>query len=183
MGYVNLNTIVNDAGVWPLEFTTRFGYPGFAILDALHTAGDGWGEILGRMIARRGDPCFRTASGYAVGVVLTVPPFPYHVEHSAFGGGAPITFRTGTSDAERDRLHFAEVALEPLPDGGRRLVTSEGIGYVMVATGAGERAEEAQRAAYDLAGRVVIPNLRYRTDIGTRFIERDRAEMERLGWL
>jgi len=183
VGYINLNTIVNDAGIWPLEFTTRFGYPGFAILDALHTAGDGWGEILQRMVARRGAPAFRTASGYAVGVVLTVPPFPYNVQHSAFGGGAPITLRTGTSDAERDRLHYAEVALEPLTGGGDRLVTSDGIGYVMVATGVGERAEEAQRAAYDLAGRVVIPNLRYRTDIGTRFIERDRAEMVRLGWL
>lgn len=183
VGYINLNTVVNDAGVWPLEFTARFGYPGFAILDALHTAGDGWGEILARMVARRGDPAFRTAPGYAVGVVLTVPPFPYNTEHSAFGGGAPITLRADTTDDERDGLHFAEVALEETAAGPHRLVTSDGIGYVMVATGAGARAEDAQRAAYALASRVVIPNLRYRTDIGSRFVERDRAELIRLGWL
>lgn len=183
VGYVNLNTIVNEGGVWPLEFTTRFGYPGFAILDALHTAGDGWGEILARMIGRRGDATFRTASGYAVGVVLTVPPFPYHVAHSAFGGGAPITFRHDMSAAERDRLHYAEVALEETSDGGARLVTSDGVGYVMVATGTGERAEDAQRSAYALAAKVVIPNMRYRTDIGTRFVERDRERLVRLGWL
>jgi phosphoribosylamine-glycine ligase len=53
----------------------------------------------------------------------------------------------------------------------------------MGAPAPGARAEDAQRSAYELAGRVVIPNLRYRTDIGTRFIERDRAEMVRLGWM
>jgi phosphoribosylamine--glycine ligase len=120
VGYINLNTIVNDAGVWPLEFTSRFGYPGFAILDALHSPGFGWGEILHRMASRRGDATFRVEPGYAVGVVLTVPPFPYNVSHSAFGGGAPITFRTGTSDAEMDRLHFAEVARERLANGETR---------------------------------------------------------------
>jgi hypothetical protein len=34
-----------------------------------------------------------------------------------------------------------------------------------------------------LAERVVVPNLRYRNDIGDRFLRHDRAEMERLGLL
>ena len=175
VGYINVNTIVNDEGVWPLEFTARFGYPGYAILSALHE--DGWDSLLHGLATRQAH-AFRVRPGYAVGVVLTVPPFPYADGYERLSKGAPITFRPELTAAERNQLHFAEVA-----ECGGRLVTSGSVGYVMVVTGRGASAEAARRAAYEVAGRVVIPNVRYRRDIGERFVLRDRAELERLGWL
>ena len=49
-GYINLNTIVNDRGIWPLEFTCRFGYPGYAILDPLQRTM--WADLFQLMLNR-----------------------------------------------------------------------------------------------------------------------------------
>ena len=174
-GYINLNTIINQHGVWPLELTCRFGYPGFAICDALHEKG--WDHLFRTMVTRR-ETSFPTRDGYAVGVVLTVPPFPYPYGYVELSKAAPIFFRQDMTSDERLRLHFAEVALE-----GQQPVTAGSVGYVMVATGCGADATTAQYAAYQLAKKVVVPNLRYRNDIGQRFIDRDRALLCQWGWL
>jgi phosphoribosylamine--glycine ligase len=55
------------------------------------------------------------------------------------------------------------------------------IGYIMVVTGIGDSIEAAREAAYSRVQKVVIPNSRYRNDIGGRLIERDLREMRRLG--
>jgi phosphoribosylamine--glycine ligase len=175
VGYVNLNMIVNDEGLWPLEFTSRFGYPGFAICESLHE--EGWEHIFQRML-RQDSLQVATRPGYAAGVVLTVPPFPYSHGYEELSKGAPLSFRSGMTEADHAALYFAEVERR-----GDHLVTSGNTGYVGVATGTGASVAAARDAAYALARQVVLPNLRYRTDIGDRVERSDLRRLAEWGWL
>lgn len=174
-GYINLNTIVNDEGIWPLEFTSRFGYPGFPILDALHA--DPWDKIFSRMISRDGTS-FQTHDGYSVGVVMTVPPFPYSQGYDRLGKNTPINFTDDLTEDDRDAIHYGEVAMHE-----GQLVTAGMIGYIAVVTGRGATVEAARDNAYRVVNKVIIPNARYRNDIGERVISEGLPELERLGWL
>lgn len=174
-GYINLNTIVNERGIFPLELTCRFGYPGFAILDAMQACR--WDELFTQLADGR-DLHLQTRDGFAVCVVLTVPTFPYYHGYETLSKGAPVLFRDSLTDADREELHFAEVKME-----GPQLVTAGSVGYVMVVTGRGATVEAAREDAYARAAKVVIPNVRYRRDIGEQFLARDRETMERLGYL
>ncbi len=175
VGYINLNTIINEAGIWPLEFTCRFGYPGFAILSALFV--DGCGTILQRIATGSNVPV-ATHDGFAVGIVLTVPPFPYHNGYDELGKGSPICLPEDLTAEDAMHLHYGEVALE-----GTQLVTSGLVGYVMVVTGRGPTIGDAQRAAYGLAGRIAIPNVRYRNDIGDALRTFGFETLAGLGWI
>lgn len=175
-GYINVNTIVDQAGVHPLELTSRFGYPGFAILQPLQQWG--WDTLLRRLADGRGEATMPTHDGYCLGVVMTVPPFPYAAGYEKLSKGLPITFRSDLLDEDRAHLHFAEVALH---DG--QLVTSGSIGYILVVTGRGDTAAAAREDAYRRVAKVNLPNGRYRGDIGERFIAHDEAKLRELGWL
>jgi len=174
-GYINLNMMANSEGLWPLEFTSRFGYPGFAICDALHE--EDWASILRKMVDPR-STTIRTRPGFACGVVLTVPPFPYRYGYAELSKGLPVTFRKGTSSAHKDALHFGEVTKLR-----GRLVSGGQSGYIGVATGTGFDVPEARRAAYAAVQDVYIPNMRYRDDIGLRLMNGEMDKLRSWGYL
>lgn len=175
-GYINVNAIVTEDGVHPLEFTCRFGYPGFAILQPLQLCG--WDEIFQRMLLPGSPTEFPTRDGFAVGVVLTVPPFPYSAGYEDLSKGLPVLFDETLTDADREQLHFAEVA-----ERGGQLLTSGMVGYIMVVTGCGDTAALARDDAYGRVAKIYLPNRRYRGDIAQRFISSDEARLRSLGWL
>ena len=174
-GYVNINTIVNEDGIWPLEFTCRFGYPGFAILTPLQKTP--WGHLLAAMTGRELH-AFETRPGFCVGIVLTTPPFPYPRSQVNEPIGLPVVFDGELSDEERSHLHYCEVGVE-----NGALVTSGIYGWSMVVTGTGDSIGSAQARANRLADRVLIPNVRYRRDIGARLLDGDYARAQALGLL
>ena len=173
VGYVNLNTIVNSDGIWPLEFTCRFGYPGFAVLAPLQAVG--WGDLLAGMV-RRSCASFETRPGFSVGIVLTTPPFPYTRKQVAEPVGLPVILTRSGSAGDLFNMHYGEVGLK---DG--QLVTSGLYGWTMVVTGTGPDIAAARSAAYDLAGRIFVPGVRYRLDIGDRLIASDYEAVAGLG--
>ncbi|HLL30634.1 MAG TPA: hypothetical protein VK403_06530 [Allosphingosinicella sp.] len=173
VGYVNLNTIVNSDGIWPLEFTCRFGYPGFAILEPLQDIS--WAGLLEAMAAGSGRP-FAARPGFSVGIVLTTPPFPYTRKQVDEPLGLPVLFDGELDSEDRRNVHYGEVGLE-----GGRLVTSGLYGWTMVVTGTGPDIAAAKSAAYERAGRIFIPAVRYRLDIGDRLAESDYEAVAGLG--
>ena len=177
VGYVNLNMIVDERGAWPLEFTCRFGDPGFAVLAPLQR--DGWGDLFERMLGGGRHGRFAASPGWSVGIVLTVPPFPREDPASPPEDDLPVFYREppGAEEAARHH-HLCDVRLE-----GGRLLARRRTGRAMIVTGTGATVEEAQAGARARARNVIAPDLRWRADIGDRFLSRDGARLKELGWL
>ncbi|MEA3001291.1 MAG: phosphoribosylamine---glycine ligase [Sphingomonadales bacterium] len=175
VGYVNLNTIVNEEGIWPLELTSRFGYPGFAVLDPIQKTS--WARLLAMMASGSGHS-FETVPGFSVGVLLTTPPFPYSRKQVDAAVGLPIFFSEPFDLADWRNVHFGEIGKH-----GDGYVTSGLYGWTMVVTGVAATIREAQRLAYRRLGRILVPDGRYRLDIGDRLTGGELERLERLGLL
>ena len=110
--------IANEQGLWPLEFTCRFGNPGFAILAPLQVAG--WGDLLGRML-RGGEARFPAEADWSIGIVLTVPPFPEELPGADPDEDPPVFYHRVPEGEEIAHYHFRTSGLRMgscLPGGG-----------------------------------------------------------------
>lgn len=173
VGSIDLNCIVNGSGIYPLEFTPRFGYP--TIMLQAESMTTPIGQFFLDLAAGK-DPKLKTHRGYQVGVRICVPPFPFHDEATfeENSRNAAIVYRADNKDG----LHIQDTKLV---DGQWRVAGDHGV--VLFVTGKGPTMAEARAQAYRRVGHVIIPNMYYRTDIGQRWIDGDGDKLQAWGFL
>lgn len=183
-GDIAINCFVDRDTIYPIEATARFGCPSTYLQSALHHTP--WTELL--YAVADGRQCdLKVREGYAIGLTLAVPPFPYHAEQitGVSSAGLPMLLRRPLTADETRRLHLEGVALlqDKDTEGSKRTVLTHSLGYAVFVTGTGATVEAAQQAAYALAGNIVIPKVMYRTDIGNRFLRGDEMRLREYGWI
>jgi phosphoribosylamine---glycine ligase len=171
-GYIDINCIANSKSIYPLEFTSRFGYPTISI--QMEGVTSEWGKSLYSMAGGEVSD-IRTKRGFQVGVVVAVPPFPFNDERTfkKYSEDAAILFKKNSTDG----VHLGEV--KKVENDWRVAGRS---GYCLVVTGSGLTMEDARNQAYNRVSNIMIPNMFYRTDIGKRWT-RDSDLLQSSGFL
>ena len=171
VGYIDLNCIVNGNGIYPLEFTARFGYPTISIqqegmitpigqfLYDLATGVDPEAQGQERLPDRR---AHRRAA-------LSVRR-RRHVLLCLQERGDPVQEGHPRGSAHRGRQA-----------GERPVVRGRHLGRRAVVCGLGQTMRQAQAQAYSRIRNIMIPDMYYRDDIGERWFEDTTAA--HLGYL
>jgi len=172
VGYIDLNCIVNASGIYPLEFTVRFGYPTIFIQQEgiqVPMADFLYGLAEGSLKE------FKAKKGFQVGVRIVVPPYPFDDDDTfeRYSNNAAILFKKQNYDG----IHIEDVK----NINGQWLVAGTS-GVVLTIVGTGSTMKQAQNQVYNRVKNIIIPNMYYRTDIGDRWFE-DADRLHTWGYL
>ena len=172
VGYIDVNCIVNGQGIYPLEFTARFGYPTIQIQS------DGLNLPLAdffHQMATGGDPKFKAKKGFQVGVRLVAPPYPFKDKETfeSYSKNAAIVFKRPVTEG----VHIHDV--KRVND---EWLLTGGAGLALVVSGTGATMRDAQKQAYGRIQNILIPNMYYRDDIGDRWVD-DSDRLHTWGYL
>ncbi|HQT44422.1 MAG TPA: phosphoribosylglycinamide synthetase C domain-containing protein [Candidatus Micrarchaeota archaeon] len=172
VGYIDINCIVNSHGIYPLEWTSRFGYPTISIQQEsmLTPISEFFYDL-----ARGEKPKLRVKSGFHIGVRIVVPPFPFN---------DPESFKIKSKDSviffdkgKTEGVHIEDAKLVK----GSWIVTGT-VGVVIIVCGSGTTMKQAQAQAYGRIKNINIPHMYYRNDIGDRWFE-DSDKLNTWGYL
>lgn len=161
IGHIDLNCIVNGNGIYPLEFTSRFGFPQVFIQRA--GVAEPFGNVLYK-VASGQDFDFAVKKGFQVGAFIVVPPFPYDDKKTfrLFSKDAVVVFKKEMKEGIHP-MHLKKINDEWLITGDT--------GIAVLVTGTGLTMRDAQRMMQNRISNVIVNNGYYRTDIGDRWLE------------
>lgn len=179
VGYIDLNCIIDADGTpWPLEFTTRPGWPLFNIQQAVH-AGD---PLAWMRDCVDGRDTLASDTAVALGVVVSIADYPYSHLPAGEVRGIPLYRLPPPSQTH---LFQAMRAAAPFLDDGdivdRDCLVTCG-NNVMTVTGTGPAVAAAADAAYRALRELQMPAApMYRVDIGARLAV-ELPALQRLGY-
>jgi len=171
VGYIDINCIVNNNGIYPLEWTSRFGYPTINIQQEgiMMPISDFFYELAKGELKR-----FKTRTGFQIGLRLVVPPFPFD---------DPETFEVKSKDSVIIFNKPTEgVHIEDVKKVNDEWIVTGTTGAVLVVCGLGTTVKQAQAQMYGRVKNIIIPHMYYRTDIGNRWLE-DSDRLHNWGYL
>ncbi|MBI3290695.1 phosphoribosylamine--glycine ligase [Candidatus Falkowbacteria bacterium] len=173
VGYIDLNCIVNNNGIYPLEFTARFGYPTISIQQdgIMMPISDFLYGLAAGTLSK-----FKAKSGFQIGVRIVAPPFPYGSDMEIVAKHyrqAVVLFKKPSLDG----VHIEDIRLV---DGEWVLTGTSGVSLIIVGTG--QTMKQAQNQVYNRIKNIMIPDMYYRDDIGDRWFE-DSDKLHNWGYL
>jgi phosphoribosylamine--glycine ligase len=182
-GYVDVNTIIDDKGIpWPLEFTMRPGWPTFNIQQCLHE-GDSVAWIMS--LASGKDLRNVVQEKVAVGVVMSIPDYPYSHLTRKEVVGIPVY---GLTQALWKHWHPCEMRMgEDIPDlvDGHHIKVPMPVtagDYVGVMTATSDTIKDAALTCYRRLEKLIVPNSpMYRTDIGKK-LAKELPKIQKFGY-
>src|SRR6056297_796294 len=180
VGSIDINCIVNETGIYPLEFTPRFGYPTIALQEESIESST---AAFFYDLAHGDAPEPELHGGYQVAVRVVLPPFPFDDEqtYDENSRNAAVVFETDNragvhlEDAKCVSLRDTEMGrgepCDPQSNGDGQWRVAGESGMPIVVTGKGETMREAREQCYSRVDDIVMPNLYYRDDIGERWMD------------
>lgn len=180
LGDIDVNCIVDGEGkCWPLEFTTRLGWPAANIMWASHK-GD---PVEWMYDACEGKDSLEVSPQVACGIVLAQPDYPYSQKTKAETDGIPVY---GVTEKNQQYIAPQSVKVVKQPNmEGEKVVdkdtwTTTG-DYICVVTGLGKTVKKACERAYSTVDELHVPDMIYRDDIGEK-LEKELAELHKHGF-
>jgi phosphoribosylamine--glycine ligase len=169
-GMLDLNAIVNEDGIFGLEWTPRFGYDAAPTMLLKLVDGE-----IGFFLQDMSRGTFEAnhwelKEGFASSLRVSIPPYPtekYHADSGTTIGGL-------SAQAQKDCALFN---VRRSAEG--KLESAGAWGIILVITGWGNSIPNSYEVPYRIAERLKLPDKQYRTDLVEQF-EKDFRKVERM---
>ena len=159
---IDLNQIVNNKGLWAIEWTPRFGYNASLTLFSL-------------LQEKLGDVFARLASRQFIDMQVPFEVFGSSVRigRDIIKADIPIRF----PEDKIDNIWLWDAKMTP-----QGMETAGSGEEIMTVTGQGKTIQESVANCYGLVKQVVMPDADYRVDIGQKALD-DYNNLQQLGWI